>query len=90
MPASVIFRYRNGVHAIDSDGGDGDYHKFSVLMWQGTMLEKLLTYPENKFAEFLSEENTGGTTVEQKKEAFRYSMVCCTFKIACCSVKADP
>ncbi|KAF7299066.1 hypothetical protein MIND_00854900 [Mycena indigotica] len=74
MPTSVVFNYKNGSYAIDSDS-DIDASK-NILTWLGTLLEKFLTTPQSEFKEFLRSTSSEAPTVSEEKpirEAYRYS-----------------
>ncbi|KAJ7935565.1 mitochondrial protein Pet127-domain-containing protein [Mycena leptocephala] len=50
MPTSVIFNYKEGVYAIDSDSEDTSKN---ILTWLGTLLEKFLTMSKAEFGTYL-------------------------------------
>nr|GAT60363.1 predicted protein [Mycena chlorophos] len=74
MPTSVIFNYKDGTYAIDSDSDDTTKN---ILTWLGTLLEKFLTTPEDEFKEFLRsfspESSSKQPEQDPLREAYRYS-----------------
>ncbi|KAF7346212.1 hypothetical protein MSAN_01848100 [Mycena sanguinolenta] len=71
MPTSVIFNYKDGVYAIDSDSEDTSKN---VLTWLGTLLEKFLTMSKAEFATYL---RSSPALVDEEedpmREAYRYA-----------------
>ncbi|KAJ7254384.1 mitochondrial protein Pet127-domain-containing protein [Mycena haematopus] len=68
---SVIFNYKDGVYAIDSDSEDTSKN---VLTWLGTLLEKFLTMSKAEFATYLR--STPALVEKQEdlmREAYRYA-----------------
>ncbi|KAJ3568121.1 hypothetical protein NP233_g5918 [Leucocoprinus birnbaumii] len=80
MPTTVQFRWKRdgtekqtGRYYLDS-GGYGDEADKNILTWLGTMLEKFLTMPQEKFRLY-QRSNTDAPLPEKsdKREAFRFS-----------------
>ncbi|KAJ6508893.1 Pet127-domain-containing protein [Mycena sanguinolenta] len=71
MPTSVIFNYKDGVYAIDSDSEDTSKN---ILTWLGTLLEKFLTMSKAEFATYLrSSPALGDEQEDPMREAYRYA-----------------
>ncbi|KAF8349333.1 mitochondrial protein Pet127-domain-containing protein [Amanita rubescens] len=74
MPSTVIFNYRDGRYAIDSDAGvnTGQADK-NVLTWMGTLLEKYLTMPPDDFTSYMRSSPATEEKSDLIKDAFRYA-----------------
>ncbi|KAF7365292.1 hypothetical protein MVEN_00401000 [Mycena venus] len=71
MPTSVIFNYKDGVYAIDSDSEDTSKN---ILTWLGTLLEKFLTMSKAEFTTYLRASPPLGEEEEDPmREAYRYA-----------------
>ncbi|KAK7048290.1 mitochondrial protein Pet127-domain-containing protein [Favolaschia claudopus] len=71
MPTSVIFNYKDGVYAIDSDSEDSSKN---VLTWLGTLLEKFMTMSPTEFSTYLrSSPNPASEGEDPMREAYRYA-----------------
>ncbi|KAJ7044042.1 mitochondrial protein Pet127-domain-containing protein [Mycena alexandri] len=70
MPTSVLFSYKNGVYAIDSDGDDASKN---VLTWLGTLLEKFLTMSKAEFGTYLRSSPSLEEEEDPIREAYRYA-----------------
>ncbi|KAJ7288412.1 mitochondrial protein Pet127-domain-containing protein [Mycena rebaudengoi] len=70
MPVSVIFNYKDGVYAIDSDSEDSSKN---YLTWLGTLLEKFLTMPPAEFSTYLRSSPPLPGEEDPMKEAYRYA-----------------
>ncbi|THV05252.1 Pet127-domain-containing protein [Dendrothele bispora CBS 962.96] len=75
MAASVVFNYRDGVYAIDSDPSKNDDVDKNILTWMGTLLEKYLTMPSEEFLTYMRSHPTLAEALEgdPAREAYRYS-----------------
>ncbi|KAF5369477.1 hypothetical protein D9758_002532 [Tetrapyrgos nigripes] len=74
MPASIIFNYKDGVYAIDSDPRKSDDVDKNILTWMGTLLEKYLTMSSEEFITYLRSHPTLAEALEDpNREAYRYS-----------------
>ncbi|KAJ7212191.1 mitochondrial protein Pet127-domain-containing protein [Mycena pura] len=70
MPTSVLFNYKDGVYAIDSDSEDSSKN---VLTWLGTLLEKFLTMSETEFNMYLRSSPPLKDEGDLMREAYRYA-----------------
>ncbi|KAK7469134.1 hypothetical protein VKT23_003625 [Stygiomarasmius scandens] len=75
MAASVVFNYKDGVYAIDSDPSKNDDVDKNILTWMGTLLEKYLTTPSKEFLTYMRSHPTLAEALEDDptREAYRYS-----------------
>ncbi|KAJ6584886.1 mitochondrial protein Pet127-domain-containing protein [Mycena capillaripes] len=70
MPTSVLFNYKDGVYAIDSDSEDTSKN---ILTWLGTLLEKFVTMSKAEFDTYLRSSPAMDGEEDPMKEAFRYA-----------------
>ncbi|KAJ7784643.1 mitochondrial protein Pet127-domain-containing protein [Mycena metata] len=70
MPTSVLFNYKDGIYAIDSDGDDASKN---VLTWLGTLLEKFLTMSKAEFDTYLRSSPSLEQEEDPMREAYRYA-----------------
>ncbi|KAJ6619466.1 mitochondrial protein Pet127-domain-containing protein [Mycena sp. CBHHK59/15] len=70
MPTSVLFNYKDGVYAIDSDSEDTSKN---ILTWLGTLLEKFLTMSKAEFSTYLRSSPPFDAEEEPMREAYRYA-----------------
>ncbi|KAJ7134543.1 mitochondrial protein Pet127-domain-containing protein [Mycena epipterygia] len=70
MPTSVLFNYKDGVYAIDSDSEDSSKN---VLTWLGTLLEKFLTMSKEEFGTYLRSSPPLEGEEDPMREAYRYA-----------------
>ncbi|KAJ7505395.1 mitochondrial protein Pet127-domain-containing protein [Mycena galericulata] len=70
MPTSVLFNYKDGIYAIDSDSEDSSKN---VLTWLGTLLEKFLTMSKTEFGTYLRSSPPLDGDEDPIREAYRYA-----------------
>ncbi|KAJ7644071.1 mitochondrial protein Pet127-domain-containing protein [Roridomyces roridus] len=70
MPTSVLFNYKDGVYAVDSDSEDASKN---ILTWLGTLLEKFLTMSKAEFGTYLRSSPAVEGQDDPTREAYRYS-----------------
>jgi uncharacterized protein (DUF2225 family) len=76
MAASVVFNHKDGRYMIDSSADKNDDAAKNILIWLGTLLEKFLTSPKEKFAAYRrSITDVALPEKSSMREAFRFSKV---------------
>ncbi|KAJ7780564.1 mitochondrial protein Pet127-domain-containing protein [Mycena maculata] len=70
MPTSVLFNYKDGIYAIDSDSEDSSKN---ILTWLGTLLEKFVTMSKAEFATYLRSSPPLPDRDDPMREAYRYA-----------------
>ncbi|PFH53954.1 hypothetical protein AMATHDRAFT_136395 [Amanita thiersii Skay4041] len=73
IPASVVFKYRDGRYAIDSHSDKYEYEDKNILTWMGTLLEKFLTIPPDKFKSYMRSHPPPADFKRPTREAFRFA-----------------
>ncbi|KAJ7640535.1 mitochondrial protein Pet127-domain-containing protein [Mycena rosella] len=70
MPTSVLFNFKDGIYAIDSDSEDSSKN---ILTWLGTLLEKFLTMSPAEFDTYLRSTPPLNDAEDPTREAYRYA-----------------